>query len=309
MHSFSIIQQPLISVIVPCYNHGEYLETAIESILLQSYKNHEIIVVDDGSTDNTKLVAKKYAEVKYVYQTNQGLSAARNKGIEKSTGKFLVFLDADDWLVPDALLTNLKHFEQDNEVAFVAGAYEFFYMWNNEKSQIWQTNLIETPYCHLLEKNFIGMHASVLFQRWVFELFKYDTNLKSCEDYDLYLKITRKFKVSVHTELIAVYRIHSNNMSSNFVLMLESALLVLEKQRKLLKNKTEIKWFKKGIISWKSYYSKKIYEKLLNHLYDENKKVIKKDIEDLKRYDTFSYLKYVYYVNLKYRIKNLIIKN
>ncbi|MGI4899343.1 MAG: glycosyltransferase family 2 protein [Janthinobacterium lividum] len=309
MQRFSIMQQPLISVIVPCYNHGQYLSTAIESILSQLYKNHEIIVVDDGSIDNTKLIAEKYVEVKYVYQSNQGLSAARNKGIEKSTGKFLVFLDADDWLVPEALLTNLKHFKKNPEVAFVSGAYEFFYAWIKEKSELWQNNLQHSPYCHLLEKNFIGMHASVLFQRWIFDSFKYDTTLKSCEDYDLYLKITRNFSITVHNELIAVYRLHIDNMSSNYVRMLESALLVLERQKELLKNKTEVQWFKKGIIYWKSYYSKKLYQKVLYQLYDVDRKVIKEDIENLKHYNTLLYVKFIYYINIKYKIKNLTIRS
>ncbi|MBA3285511.1 MAG: glycosyltransferase family 2 protein, partial [Nitrosopumilus sp.] len=80
-----------ISVIITCYNYGHFLSDAIKSILNQSYNNKEIIVVDDGSTDNTKEVAQSFADVVYVYQHHQGLSAARNKGLSVSTGNFLVF--------------------------------------------------------------------------------------------------------------------------------------------------------------------------------------------------------------------------
>lgn len=88
----------LVSVVITCYNHGQYLARAIESVLSQNHKETEIIVVDDGSTDDTKSVAQNYPNVKYVYQSNQGLSVARNTGIDYSSGAYLVFLDADDWL-------------------------------------------------------------------------------------------------------------------------------------------------------------------------------------------------------------------
>src|SRR5215212_469876 len=91
----------LISVVIPSYNHGNYLARAIESVLSQTYKNTEIIVIDDGSVDNTKQVAGDFPGVIYIYQHNQGLSAARNTGIDNSRGKYMLFLDADDWLHED----------------------------------------------------------------------------------------------------------------------------------------------------------------------------------------------------------------
>src|SRR4051812_30982953 len=114
---------PLISVIIPCYNHGSYLAEAIDSILTQTYQYFEIIVVDDGSTDNTRAVAESYKAVKYVYRNNKGLSAARNTGIDHSNGEYLVFLDADDWLFPNALSINSNCLQQNKEAAFVAGGH------------------------------------------------------------------------------------------------------------------------------------------------------------------------------------------
>jgi glycosyltransferase involved in cell wall biosynthesis len=86
------VENRKVSVIIPCFNHACYLEKAIGSVLEQTYKNVEIIVVDDGSTDNTKEVAQSFTGVTYVFQKNQGLSAARNTGIGASQGSFLVFL-------------------------------------------------------------------------------------------------------------------------------------------------------------------------------------------------------------------------
>src|SRR5262249_26693584 len=96
-------QAPLVSIIIPCYNQAHYLSDAIDSVRKQTYSHAEIIVVDDGSTDNTSNVAALYKDVKYIKQRNQGLSAARNSGLQQSKGHVLVFLDADDRLLPNAV--------------------------------------------------------------------------------------------------------------------------------------------------------------------------------------------------------------
>ena len=127
MMNESITGDPLVSVIIPCYNHGRYLANAIESVLTQNYDRIEIIVIDDGSVDDTAMVAKKYDQVIYYYQTNQGLSASRNRGIELSKGDFIVFLDADDWLLPNAIQLNLQKLQQHPEAALVSGAHIFYY--------------------------------------------------------------------------------------------------------------------------------------------------------------------------------------
>src|ERR671911_2120937 len=113
----------LVSVVIPCYNQAHFLGEAIESVLAQSYPRFEIIVVDDGSTDDTSKVAARYPGVRYVYQNNQGVSAARNSGLARSEGEYVVFLDADDRLLPEALETGLKCLEARPECAFVSGYF------------------------------------------------------------------------------------------------------------------------------------------------------------------------------------------
>lgn len=95
--------EPRFSLIIPSYNRAATLGRAIESILQQSYPAFEIIVVDDGSTDQTRQLLESYPQVTYYYQENQGVSAARNKGAEMATGDWLIFLDSDDELLPPAL--------------------------------------------------------------------------------------------------------------------------------------------------------------------------------------------------------------
>jgi len=115
-----IVQSPLVSIIIPTYNYGGYLPVALNSCLQQTYKNIEIIVVDDGSTDNTGEIVKQYeGKVLYIYQDRSGVSAARNKGLEYAKGDFIGFLDADDYLTEDAISTRLDIFLKNPHIGAV----------------------------------------------------------------------------------------------------------------------------------------------------------------------------------------------
>src|SRR5579872_2171738 len=103
-------QRPLVSVVVVCYNQAHFLADAINSVLGQTYKNVEIIVVDDGSTDDTAATAQRFPGIRYIHQKNCGLSAARNTGLKASRGQYLVFLDGDDRLLPEAVSVGIETF-------------------------------------------------------------------------------------------------------------------------------------------------------------------------------------------------------
>jgi len=252
----------LISVVIPCYNHGHYLRTAIESVLAQTYPNVEIIVVDDGSKDDTKEVAAGFNKVKYVYQKNSGLSASRNTGIRESKGEYLLFLDADDWLYPQALQINYDALQQNPKAAFVSGSHDKFYDGENRMESVQRQ--IEPPHYKMFLSlgNYIGVPASVLYRRWVFDEFQFQTSLKACEDYHLYLSVSRKYPVLHHQQKVAVYRQHVNNMSSNLLMMLQMALQVLSLQKPFLKDDAEKQAYEKGKKFWKSYYVNQLYQKL-----------------------------------------------
>ncbi|TXK23332.1 glycosyltransferase [Pontibacter qinzhouensis] len=253
---------PLVSVIIPCYNHGKYLPEAFRSVWQQNYPAIEIIVVDDGSVDDTRAVTEATEGVQYIYQKNKGLSAARNTGIAHAQGELMVFLDADDWLLPGALEVNVAHLEQNKELAFVSGAHDKVYeAINYTKEEMWEVK--SDHYLQLLKGNYIGMHATVMYRRWVFDEFLFDVSLRSCEDYDLYLKITRKYPVYHHTDKIAAYRLHDTNMSGNIQRMLASVLQVHERQRPLLASASEREAFKKGKGIWKDYYCHELLNRLV----------------------------------------------
>lgn len=251
-------RMPLVTVVIPCFNHGKYLADAIESVLNQTYTKIEIIVIDDGSTDDTKLVAGRYNEVKYVFQNNSGLSAARNAGALYSSGEYLVFLDADDLLYPYSIAYNVKHLQKNAAAAFVSGAYQATTLEQvklGEKKEV----ILSEHYTFFLKSNYIGMHGTVMYQKRVFDEFKFDTSLKACEDYDMYLKVSRKYPVIHHSKKLAMYRMHQQNMSADAVLMLETGLKVLNRQKMLLKTDAEVIALKEGIKAYKLYYGNRLF--------------------------------------------------
>ena len=276
---------PLVSVIIPCYNHAHFLSTAIKSVLNQSYTNIEVIVVDDGSTDNTKQVTTNFSTVRYIYQNNAGLSASRNKGILESKGEYLLFLDADDWLYPNAIAINLDHFWNNAQLAFVSGSYDNA----DEKGRItneYKVSVNDNHYCRLLDYNYIGMIATVLFSRWVFNEYCFDTKLRGCEDHDLYLKVARRYPILHHTEKIAVYRRHSNNMSSNNGMMVHTAFQILLDQKDKLKTKEEMEAY---TVSYKSLYKQILW--LGKSVDQKDLEIFKKDRKTFYSYTTYTFIK------------------
>lgn len=128
-------ETPLVSIIIPTYNYASFLPKAINSCLNQTYQNLEIIVVDDGSTDHTREVVRGFKDkIIYIYQDNQGVSAARNAGLELATGDFITFLDADDYLTEDSIEVRLGVFLRHDDIGFVMGETYSKYVSNNTLS-------------------------------------------------------------------------------------------------------------------------------------------------------------------------------
>lgn len=252
----------LLTVVITTYNHGKYLPKAIESVLQQDYLNKEIILVDDGSTDNTKDIIAGYKQIKYIFQRNAGLSAARNTGINASKGEYLVFLDADDWFLDRAFSKGIHALNADPTIAFSYGSH-IKVNENNEAVLADEIqDIADDHYLHFLPYNFIAMHAAVVYRRWVFNNIRFDTSLKACEDYDIYLKITRNHRVVYHSHVMAAYRKHTENMSSNVPLMVNAGFQVKRRQIPLLKTPREKTWFVEGINFWKVYYGNMLYQQL-----------------------------------------------
>ncbi len=244
----------LVSVIITAYNYGHYLKQAIDSVLQQTHTAIEIIVVDDGSTDQTQAILAQYPLVKS-YRTNRvGLSWARNIGIGVAKGQFLVFLDADDYLLADALAQNLRQFEAFPLSAFVSGAHLRIDDAGNYIQHPEAPYKFEDNYLSLLQGNYIAMEATVMYRKDLFSYFQFNPTLEACEDYEINLKIARLLPVFSHREFIAVYRIHKKNMSGNQERMLKAAILVLEQQLGQTRNEAEKAALASGLANWKIHY-------------------------------------------------------
>jgi len=127
-HNIIDKEKPLVSIIITSYNYGRYLADAIESAQRQTFPNIEIIVVDDGSTDNTRDVAERYP-VRYIFQKNRGAAAAKNRGIKCSHGEFFRYLDADDKLAPEYVRKTMEQMMKEPKIGFVCTGSK---VWNEE---------------------------------------------------------------------------------------------------------------------------------------------------------------------------------
>ena len=245
---------PLVSVVIPSYNYRQYLGKAIESVIGQSYPHREIIVIDDGSSDGTDELCGQYREVKYVRVERVGLSAARNIGVQISTGDFLVFLDADDVLYPNALELNLYYIGYYPDAAFVSGGFDRIDREGRLLDAPESQDRFGDNYNALLRGNYIGMEATVLYRRDLFFRYFFDPGLTACEDYDLNLRIARDLPVYGHSHKVAAYRMHERNMSRDPEWMSRMALSVLKRQERSIRNEEERSSYEEGIINWKQYY-------------------------------------------------------
>jgi glycosyltransferase involved in cell wall biosynthesis len=257
--AFSTGTAPLVSIIIPCYNGEAFLQETIESALAQSYPSVEIIVVDDGSTDRSPEIAQKLP-VRYIRQQNRGLTESRNLGIRESRGSYIVFLDADDRLRPEAIETGLSALAERPECAMAVGDHVFVsadgaYLANSRKNC-----LLASHYEALLKSNIIEMISSVLFRRSILEEFGgFDTELRVAEDYELYLRIARAYPICCHPAVIAEYRIHDTNVSRNSELMLTMTLRVLKSQARYIRgNLRRLVAFHEGHRCWRKQYGRQL---------------------------------------------------
>lgn len=208
------MEQKLISVIIPTYNSFLYIKESLDSAINQTYKNIEAIIIDDGSTDNTKELLKEYADQKkiiYIKKENGGPASARNLGIKKSTGKYIALLDADDIWSKDKLEKQIDLLEKNDLDLVHTG--RFFISKENIKEWIAHPRQNTND---LIRKNFI-ITSSVLAKAEILKenIFNEGKQMFAVEDYDLWLRLAfRNYKFGYLEEKLTGYRIHPNQISS-----------------------------------------------------------------------------------------------
>ena len=212
---------PLISVIIPCYNYAHFLPDAVNSVLRQQ-KNGltvEIIVVDDGSLDNTATVAQGMgAAIRYIHQENQGLSAARNTGIQAARGEYIVFLDADDLLTPGMLASQLNNFmahpELDISVCLSLQTTQDKDNPENHSCYLWPLKSAHLD-MHLCHSNISPAHTFMLRAKTVQSVGLFNADLRACEDHDYWLRCAALGKrMGTNLDGLVIYRLHGSSMIS-----------------------------------------------------------------------------------------------
>jgi glycosyltransferase involved in cell wall biosynthesis len=242
-----------VSVVVPCYNQARFLAEAIESALSQTYADLEIVVVDDGSQDDTPKVGAAYvrkdSRVRLIRQENRGLAGARNRGLAEARGEYVVFLDSDDRLLEEALEVGVRELEANPDCAFVSGHYRPISAEGDAYAVPQQDRVGGDHYLALLRDNYISMPASVMYRRWVFEeVGGFDGSVDAAADWDLYLRVARRFPIYHHGRVVADYRWHGANMTADPALMLRATVSVLRGQRQHVEgNKNYEEAYEEGI--------------------------------------------------------------
>ncbi len=215
-------EQPLVSVIIPTYNREKYIKDAVESVLNQTYKNIEVIVVDDGSTDNTQDVIKEIIEkddrVKYIYQENQGSGSARNRGIQEANGEFIAFLDSDDAYLPYAVERIVYLFKtQPENVKLVYG--DFINIVDGKDEKIYREIVEPKPKPILFQQFLIGnplLPTIVMVKKDVFdETGLFDNSYKIAQDYDLWVRLILKYDIAKLNLPVSTYRIHEEQITKD----------------------------------------------------------------------------------------------
>lgn len=254
---------PLVSVVIPCYNQAHFLDEAIESVLAQSHPAKEVVVIDDGSTDTTAQVAER-RPVRYIHQRNRGLAEARNRGIRESQGELLVFLDADDRLLPDALTAGVAALRSHPECAFVFGGYRLFAFDGSPLPMQAAPPEDEGSYLTLLVHNHIGCGSTVMYRRDVFaRVGGFDARFNPAEDYEHFLRIARQFPIHRHPQIVAEYRTYATSMSGDSPRMLRAIERVLRAQQPHLGGQEHYHraWLE-GIRGNRAYYIDRMKEQL-----------------------------------------------
>ncbi len=219
------MNQPLISVIMPVLNGQRFIAEAIASIHAQNYPNLEILVIDDGSTDNSAEIAKQMGAIVFKQTKNTGIAAARNRGLAAARGQLIAFLDADDLWVQNKLELQIKVLQKHPEIRVVTGFVEQFFMLSNR-----QPSIIKT---------FLPATGAALVRREVFDqIGVFDVTMTQSEDFDWFLRLREQSSGFVTLpQILLGYRLHDTNITSDLNAVRHWLLQAIHRRSKRQQNR------------------------------------------------------------------------
>jgi glycosyltransferase involved in cell wall biosynthesis len=225
----------MVSVVIPTYNSGAFLREAIQSVLSQTYVDFEVVVVDDGSTDNTESVVHSFGDqVRYVKQQNQGAGAARNQGIKRSQGEYVAFLDADDLWLPGKLREQIPLLDRDPELGLVYSDWAVV----PEQGEVQPSYLRNQPaaagyvFDELVQCGFILTSGAIVRRSCLDDVGSFDETLSIAQDYDLWLRICYRWKIALVDKPLVIKRNRDGNLSSNLTKTAVERIVLFEKALK-----------------------------------------------------------------------------
>lgn len=213
---------PTVSIILPAYNSALFLQTTLNSIFAQDYDDFEIIIVDDGSTDETAQIAsQQQRRVQLISQKNKGISEARNAGLRAARGTYIAFIDHDDYWHPKKLSAQVAILAKSDETVGIC--YGEFVKWNDQSKPTFDNSTVSTEkfdmelsgwiYHQLLLVNWV-LFSTALFRKSVFDAIgMFDRELPPADDWDIALRASRQFKFLKLSDVVALYRQHDQQTS------------------------------------------------------------------------------------------------
>ncbi len=221
-----------VSVVIPAYNAERFIATAINSALSQTYTPHEIIIVDDGSCDNTQAVIAQYGDkIKYIYQPNAGPAAARNLGVREAKGEWVAFLDSDDYWDKDHLEQLMKYADIQNEAVLLYSGKK----WVDREGIPIQDFPLQTLFpsgwifSDMFTENYISSTSVILVKRAiVLDVGGFNEELRIAEDYDLCLRIAAIAPICGVPAYTVNYRRHDRNLTLQTLALIKGHMTVLD---------------------------------------------------------------------------------
>lgn len=239
---------PSVSIIIPAYNPGRYLAQAIDSVIAQTFTDWEMVVVDDGSTEDISWVRDKHPSIRLIQQENRGLSIARNVAILASTGEFIAFLDADDLWEPDKLAKQVAVMDSCPRVGLCHTLTQYVDA-AGHRLDVYFDKATDSYY-DLLKICSVVISSSIIRRECLAVASLFDPMYIHVQDYDMWLKIAKYYDLNTIMSVETLYRVHGNNMSKDYSMVHSEVSSLLRRhlgQAYKSKDQVAIELLKKGL--------------------------------------------------------------
>lgn len=230
----------LVSILMPAYNGAGYIQQAIESVISQTYSAWELIIIDDGSRDNTADIVSQYDDfrIHYIYQENKGQASALNRGLELAAGEYITTLDVDDWFTPNSLQGRVEFLDRNRKYDVVYGDGIFCDKDGNQLkrfSELRTGEVVGDVFDIMLSNSFFGTGANVMIRKSTIDenQIRYDESIVWCQDYDFYLRLAEICQFGYVDITTIWYRLHTANMTMSMPSGRKKESLIRVKQKAL----------------------------------------------------------------------------